>query len=32
MVKIDLMDWDGHRTHAYYENFRITNEAVRIII
>uniref|UniRef100_A0A8C7Y342 Fibrinogen like 1B n=1 Tax=Oryzias sinensis TaxID=183150 RepID=A0A8C7Y342_9TELE len=27
LVKIDLMDWDGHKNHAYYENFRITNEA-----
>ncbi|XP_068600751.1 fibrinogen-like protein 1 [Brachionichthys hirsutus] len=27
LVKIDLMDWDGQRRHAFYENFRITNEA-----
>ncbi|XP_071317345.1 fibrinogen like 1B [Trachinotus anak] len=27
LVKIDLMDWDGHRSHAFYENFRITDEA-----
>ncbi|XP_077361452.1 fibrinogen like 1B isoform X2 [Festucalex cinctus] len=29
LVKIDLMDWVGQRSHAYYENFRITNEADR---
>ncbi|XP_008276078.1 fibrinogen like 1B [Stegastes partitus] len=27
LVKIDLMDWDGKRSYAFYENFRITNEA-----
>ncbi|XP_062289664.1 fibrinogen like 1B [Scomber scombrus] len=27
LVKIDLMDWDGHRSYAFYENFRITDEA-----
>ncbi|XP_060910922.1 fibrinogen like 1B [Labrus mixtus] len=27
LVKIDLMDWDGKRNYAFYENFRITNEA-----
>ncbi|KAM3602124.1 uncharacterized protein V6R79_024748 [Siganus canaliculatus] len=27
LVKIDLMDWDGQRSYAYYENFRITDEA-----
>nr|XP_046267426.1 fibrinogen like 1B isoform X2 [Scatophagus argus] len=27
LVKIDLMDWDGQRNYAFYENFRITNEA-----
>ncbi|XP_074529231.1 fibrinogen like 1B isoform X2 [Halichoeres trimaculatus] len=27
LVKIDLMDWDGKRSHAFYENFRITDEA-----
>uniref|UniRef100_A0A672HBU7 Si:ch211-287a12.9 n=1 Tax=Salarias fasciatus TaxID=181472 RepID=A0A672HBU7_SALFA len=27
LVKIDLMDWDGQRSHAFYNNFRITNEA-----
>ncbi|XP_056254390.1 fibrinogen like 1B [Seriola aureovittata] len=27
LVKIDLMDWDGQRSHAFYENFRITDEA-----
>ncbi|XP_017273444.1 fibrinogen like 1B [Kryptolebias marmoratus] len=27
LVKIDLMDWEGQRSHAFYENFRITNEA-----
>ncbi|XP_071780737.2 fibrinogen like 1B [Centroberyx gerrardi] len=26
LVKIDLMDWDGQRTHAFYENFRISDE------
>ncbi|XP_075887731.1 fibrinogen like 1B isoform X1 [Nelusetta ayraudi] len=26
LVKIDLMGWDGKRSHAFYENFRITNE------
>lgn len=31
-MKIDLMDWDGQRSHAFYENFRITDEAVRIIM
>ncbi|XP_077402299.1 fibrinogen like 1B [Vanacampus margaritifer] len=29
LVKIDLMDWAGQRSHAYYENFRLTNEADR---
>ncbi|XP_061559176.1 fibrinogen like 1B [Phycodurus eques] len=29
LVKIDLMDWAGQRSHAYYENFRITSEADR---
>ncbi|XP_070700152.1 fibrinogen like 1B [Pempheris klunzingeri] len=29
LVKIDLMDWDGKKSHAFYENFRITNEADR---
>ncbi|XP_026226072.1 fibrinogen-like protein 1 [Anabas testudineus] len=27
LVKIDLMDWDGQRSFAFYNNFRITNEA-----
>uniref|UniRef100_UPI0037E77FD6 fibrinogen like 1B n=1 Tax=Semicossyphus pulcher TaxID=241346 RepID=UPI0037E77FD6 len=27
LVKIDLMDWSGQRNHAFYENFRITDEA-----
>ncbi|XP_069002455.1 fibrinogen like 1B isoform X1 [Embiotoca jacksoni] len=27
LMKIDLMDWDGQRSHAFYENFRITDEA-----
>ncbi|XP_019729015.1 fibrinogen like 1B [Hippocampus comes] len=27
LVKIDLMDWAGQRSHAYYENFQISNEA-----
>ncbi|XP_041808878.1 fibrinogen like 1B [Chelmon rostratus] len=27
LVKIDLMDWDGKRNYAFYENFRITDEA-----
>ncbi|XP_035522759.1 fibrinogen-like protein 1 [Morone saxatilis] len=27
LVKIDLMDWDGQRNYAFYENFRVTNEA-----
>ncbi|XP_010735311.3 fibrinogen like 1B [Larimichthys crocea] len=27
LVKIDLMDWDGQRNYAFYENFKITNEA-----
>lgn len=29
LVKIDLMDWDGQRSYAFYDNFRITDEAVR---
>lgn len=29
LVKIDLMDWDGQKSHAFYENFRITDESVR---
>lgn len=28
-MKTDLMDWDGQRSHAFYENFKITDEAVR---
>ncbi|XP_040038912.1 fibrinogen like 1B isoform X1 [Gasterosteus aculeatus] len=27
LVKIDLMDWEGKRSHAFYENFKITDEA-----
>ncbi|XP_040908200.1 fibrinogen like 1B isoform X2 [Toxotes jaculatrix] len=27
LVKIDLMDWEGQRSYAFYENFRITDEA-----
>ncbi|XP_060942043.1 fibrinogen like 1B [Limanda limanda] len=27
LVKIDLMDWEGERSHSYYENFRISDEA-----
>ncbi|XP_044077761.1 fibrinogen like 1B [Siniperca chuatsi] len=27
LVKIDLMDWEGQRNYAFYENFRITDEA-----
>ncbi|KAM4545095.1 fibrinogen like 1B [Odontesthes bonariensis] len=27
LVKIDLMDWEGQRSHAFYENLRITDEA-----
>ncbi|TNN79005.1 Fibrinogen-like protein 1 [Liparis tanakae] len=27
LVKIDLMDWDGQRSYAFYENFKITDEA-----
>ncbi|KAK1882513.1 Fibrinogen-like protein 1 [Dissostichus eleginoides] len=27
LVKIDLMDWDGKRSYAFYNNFRITDEA-----
>ncbi|XP_034033330.1 fibrinogen-like protein 1 isoform X2 [Thalassophryne amazonica] len=26
LVKVDLMDWDGKRAHAFYENFRISDE------
>ncbi|KAM3869229.1 fibrinogen like 1B [Diretmus argenteus] len=26
LVKIDLMDWSGQRAHAFYENFRISDE------
>ncbi|XP_045066283.1 fibrinogen like 1B isoform X4 [Coregonus clupeaformis] len=26
LVKIDLMDWSGEKTHVYYQNFRITEE------
>ncbi|XP_077596613.1 fibrinogen like 1B [Stigmatopora nigra] len=29
LVKIDLMDWAGERNYAFYEKFRITNEADR---
>ncbi|XP_054482511.1 fibrinogen like 1B [Anoplopoma fimbria] len=27
LVKIDLMDWDGQKSYAFYENFKITDEA-----
>ncbi|XP_073336053.1 fibrinogen like 1B [Pagrus major] len=27
LVKIDLMDWNGKRNYAFYENFRIADEA-----
>lgn len=27
LVKIDLMDWDGEKNYAFYDNFRITDEA-----
>ncbi|XP_056267566.1 fibrinogen like 1B [Pseudoliparis swirei] len=27
LVKIDLMDWGGQRSYAFYENFKITDEA-----
>ncbi|CAJ1063911.1 fibrinogen-like protein 1 [Xyrichtys novacula] len=27
LVKIELMDWEGKRNHAFYENFRIADEA-----
>uniref|UniRef100_A0A3Q0S5G4 Fibrinogen like 1B n=1 Tax=Amphilophus citrinellus TaxID=61819 RepID=A0A3Q0S5G4_AMPCI len=27
LVKIELMDWDGQRSYAFYDNFRITDEA-----
>ncbi|XP_038129956.1 fibrinogen like 1B [Cyprinodon tularosa] len=27
LVKIDLMDWEGKKSYAFYENFRITDEA-----
>uniref|UniRef100_A0A8D3A8P3 Fibrinogen like 1B n=1 Tax=Scophthalmus maximus TaxID=52904 RepID=A0A8D3A8P3_SCOMX len=27
LVKIELKDWEGKRTYAFYENFRITDEA-----
>ncbi|KAG8007971.1 Fibrinogen-like protein 1 [Nibea albiflora] len=27
LVKIDLMDWDGQKSYAFYDNFKITNEA-----
>ncbi|XP_029375115.1 fibrinogen like 1B [Echeneis naucrates] len=27
LVKIDLMDWEGQRSYAFYENFRISDEA-----
>ncbi|XP_070840002.1 fibrinogen like 1B [Chaetodon trifascialis] len=27
LVKIELMDWDGKRNYAFYENFRIADEA-----
>ncbi|KAG7515701.1 hypothetical protein JOB18_014339 [Solea senegalensis] len=26
LVKIDLMDWGGQRSYAFYENFRISDE------
>ncbi|XP_056141132.1 fibrinogen like 1B isoform X2 [Lampris incognitus] len=26
LVKIELMDWKGERSHAFYENFRISDE------
>lgn len=28
LVKIDLMDWDGQKSYAFYENFRISGESV----
>ncbi|KAK2828670.1 hypothetical protein Q5P01_019704 [Channa striata] len=27
LMKIDLMDWNGKRSYAFYDNFRITDEA-----
>ncbi|CAL9685471.1 unnamed protein product [Knipowitschia caucasica] len=27
LVKIDLLDWDGHRNYAFYENFKIGDES-----
>ncbi|KAK7926178.1 hypothetical protein WMY93_008488 [Mugilogobius chulae] len=27
LVKIDLMDWDGHKNYALYENFKISAES-----
>ncbi|XP_047463066.1 fibrinogen like 1B isoform X2 [Mugil cephalus] len=27
LVKIDLMDWQGQKSYAFYENFRISDEA-----
>nr|XP_057943793.1 fibrinogen like 1B isoform X2 [Doryrhamphus excisus] len=29
LMKIDLMDWEGKRSHAFYDHFHITNEADR---
>lgn len=29
LVKIDLMDWDGQKSYAFYENFRISGESDR---
>uniref|UniRef100_A0A3B3QG96 Fibrinogen like 1B n=1 Tax=Paramormyrops kingsleyae TaxID=1676925 RepID=A0A3B3QG96_9TELE len=26
LMRIDLMDWNGQRTYAFYENFRISDE------
>lgn len=27
-MKVDLMDWNGKRTYAMYDNFRVADEKV----
>lgn len=32
IMKIDLIDWDGKKSYAIYDNFRVADEKVSNVI
>lgn len=31
VMKIDLMDWNGEKSYALYDNFRVAEEKVKLL-